>query len=128
MQMGAVGRGEVAGLIGERVPGKIFGPGEGEAFDGQGADRLQRLAELPVGDAGGAAEGVEKGGGAIGGGGAVSLEPEAGPPAAIRQGAVADAGGGEVVVVGIGEGGHGFGKERDMEDAGAGGDGRQLQN
>jgi hypothetical protein len=34
--------------------------------------------------------------------------------------------GGDVVVVRIGEGGHGFGKERGMEDAGAGGDGWQV--
>ena len=67
-EQGAVGGGQIARLIGERGPGEGGGPGEGEGIGGEDADCLERLAERPVGDAGGASEGVEEGGSAIGGG------------------------------------------------------------
>jgi len=55
-----VGGRQFASLVGERVPGEVGGPGEGLNVMGEEANGLQSLAELPVGDAGGAAEGVEE--------------------------------------------------------------------
>ena len=79
---------------------------------GEDADGVQGLVKLPFGDAGGATEGVEEGLGSFGGGGAVGFGPEAGPAVAVGEGAVAHAGGGEAVVVGVGEEGHGGAQAR----------------
>jgi hypothetical protein len=114
--------GEFPGVVEEPDDGADLVAGEyGGRATGAGGRAIEVQREFGVAEdvAEEEDEGVERL--FLGGGGDLAFfEPEAGPPAAIRQGAVADAGGGEVVVVGIGEGGHGCGKGRGMEDAAAG--------
>lgn len=75
-----------AGLVGKPLPSVVGGPRESENVMGEDAHGVEGLPELPIAKVGGAAKGVEEGGGSVGGMIATGLDPSLGPAEVILVG------------------------------------------
>jgi hypothetical protein len=92
--VGAVGGFQRFGLVGEPLPIEGGSPWQRENLASEDAGGMDGLAKLPVGQMGGAAQGVEVGGGGVCGAVAMGLDPSLGPA--------------DVIVAGGGPDGEGF--------------------